>query len=169
MTPSPGAVSLAEQKLRVPPTSEGVARFWSKVEKTAGCWFWRGAIHKLGYGQCVIGSRRVVGERTCAMAHRVAYELCVGPIPDGLEIDHLCRVRNCVNPAHLETVTRAENNRRAGLVITHCPRGHEYTPENTRVRACGRCCRTCERMLARVRKDRALSLHRRTEPTQGGA
>jgi hypothetical protein len=76
--------------------------------------------------------------------HRAVYERYVGPIPPGLEIDHLCRVRNCVNPAHLEAVTRGENVRRQMAVITHCPQGHEYTTANTRVgrdrkRGCRRC------------------------------
>lgn len=71
------------------------------------------------------------------LAHRYAYELLVGPIPEGLHIDHLCRVRLCVNPAHLEAVTCHENNRRStsptavNAKKTHCPRGHEYTEENT--------------------------------------
>ena len=82
------------------------ARFWSYVEKTDGCWEWTGAKDGDGYGHLTIAGR-VVG------AHRFAYELLVGPIPEGLEIDHLCRNRACVKPADLEPVTRAENLRRA--------------------------------------------------------
>jgi len=71
-------------------------------------------------------------------AHRWAYETCVGSINDGLQIDHLCRVRECVNPDHLQPVTHAENMRRARR--THCRRGHELTPENVYwVRACKAC------------------------------
>lgn len=86
-------------------------RFEAKYVVTpGGCWRWIGTRTPEGYGQI----RVAVGE--VAYAHRVAYELLVGPIPEGLHIDHLCRVRACVNPAHLEPVTQAENNRRAASV-----------------------------------------------------
>ena len=80
-----------------------------------------------------------------ALAHRVAYELQVGPIPVGLQLDHLCRVRSCVNPAHLEPVTSAENTRRGLRAMkTHCPQGHPYAGENLLIRPTGqRRCRTC--------------------------
>lgn len=103
-----------------------------------GCWEWTGTRNYLGYGHFWNGSR-VVG------AHRWSYEYHTAPIPDGLEIDHLCRNRACVNPEHLESVTRAENNRRAAAAQTHCKWGHEYTPENTAYRAGYRKCRTCRR------------------------
>jgi hypothetical protein len=77
-------------------------RFWEKVEKGSGCWLWRGRLSGGGYGQFKVAGRE-------AMAHRYAYELLVGAIPDGREIDHLCRVRACVNPAHLEAVTHSTN------------------------------------------------------------
>jgi hypothetical protein len=97
-----------------------------------------------GYGAFMVGGRNV-------RVHRWAYETLVGPIPDGLVIDHLCRVRNCVNPDHLEPVTHRENIRRgeAGAwnrVKTHCPQGHEYTPENTRYSGTTRNCRECQRI-----------------------
>lgn len=79
------------------------------------------------------------------------YEAFVGPIPDGLQIDHLCRVRHCVNPAHLEPVTIAENVRRGAAAQTHCKYGHEYTPENTVIHHGGRECRTCNRIRSRRR------------------
>ncbi len=113
-------------------TPSATDRFWAKVNKTRTCWLWTGATTgpKHNYGHCWF-DRRYQG------AHRVSYQLLVGPIPSGLDIDHLCRVRLCVNPAHLEAVTRRENLLRGNTIIarcaavTHCPRGHEYTPENT--------------------------------------
>jgi hypothetical protein len=84
-------------------------RLWSKVDKTDGCWLFTGALNNKGYG--VIHERGKGG--TNLYAHRVSYGLLVGPIPDDLELDHLCRVTRCVNPEHLEAVTHAENMRRA--------------------------------------------------------
>ena len=86
-------------------------RFWEKVDKTATCWLWRASIRNHGYGRIKVNGR-------AEQAHRVAYELLVGPIPEGLTLDHLCRVRLCVNPAHLEPVTQKVNIRR-GLTGTH--------------------------------------------------
>lgn len=85
--------------------------------------------------------------------HRAAYEVLVGPVPEGLELDHLCRVRHCYNPSHLEPVTRLENMRRTMKNgPDHCPQGHEYTPENSYVHARGdRQCRACNRDRARRR------------------
>ena len=119
-------------------TSE--ARFWSKVDKSGDCWLWTGRLEALGYARC-----RVDGERV--YAHRYAYELEVGPIPDGMEIDHLCRVRHCVNPTHLEAVTHRENLRRSPIQVTsvnarktHCPYGHPYSNRDSRGwRECGTC------------------------------
>jgi hypothetical protein len=128
-------------------------RFWSKVAKVGeGCWLWNGAIVSSGYG-CFWSAGRAVG------AHRWSYQRIVGPIPSGLHLDHLCRVRNCVNPAHLEPVTQAENTLRGvGLAAanaskTHCPAGHEYTPENTYREGRRRRCKTCH--LDRCRRRRA--------------
>jgi hypothetical protein len=106
-----------------------------------GCWLWTAQHDRAGYAQFYLTSlRRSVG------AHRFAYELLVGPIPDGLVIDHLCRNPGCVNPGHLEPVTNAENIRRglAGRLKTHCPKGHPLDGSNVYLRRNGtRYCRRC--------------------------
>lgn len=121
-------------------------RFWDRVTAAeSGCWIWNGGQDGKGYGffQYAGHHRR---------AHRVAYELLVGTIPDGLVLDHLCRVRNCVNPAHLEPVTSRENTLRGetlpalNLAKTHCVAGHEYATDTTYVNPEGhRICRICRR------------------------
>lgn len=101
-------------------------RFWSRVDTTDPdqCWLWTGALDPAGYGRFYDGRDY--------RAHRWAYEHLVGPIPDGLELDHLCHVRNCVHPRHLEPVTGTTNKQRTRLALSsHCARGHEFTPENT--------------------------------------
>jgi hypothetical protein len=131
---------------RLPPN------FWSKVEiAETGCWTWTGA-RSVGYGHFAI-------KRRTNLAHRVAYEALVGPIGDGLTIDHLCRNPACVNPAHLEPVTMGENMRRSTAIDatkarharrTHCKHGHEFTSENTSYDSKGaRVCRECDRMKSR--------------------
>ena len=110
------------------------------------CWLWTGAKNSNGYG-----TTRVAGRST--YVHRAVYEAVVGPIPDGLEMDHLCRVRHCYNPRHLEAVTHAENNRRKPPTPprTHCPAGHRYAGTRQSGGGLGKpFCRTCnrERMAA---------------------
>lgn len=119
-------------------------RLFSKVDATGICWLWTGATNRGGYGAISKGRRE-----GAAIVHRVVWELLVGPIPEGADLDHLCRVRACCNPDHLEPVTRAVNvargSRRAGAPRrTHCKRGHAFTPENTIPNGLnGRACRTC--------------------------
>ena len=118
-------------------------RFLDKIEFTVGgCWAWRGTISRKGYGM-------FWPTAVATPAHRYSYERLIGPIPKGLQIDHLCRNRSCVNPEHLEPVTAKENQLRSPFdpaAKSHCKYGHEYTPENTQVNPRGaRVCRACHR------------------------
>lgn len=121
-------------------------RFWSsKVEFTGRCWFWLGRRDRYGYGNFRNGSRVV-------KAHRFSYEFCIGPIPEGLVLDHLCRTPSCVRPDHLEPVTNRVNVLRGNGITareaarTHCPQGHPYDGANTYIRLNGkRECRACRR------------------------
>lgn len=148
-------------------TKSLLARFVEKVDfpdDLDECWVWTGA--KSGrpgeeYGRIWAGKRSPNGHPSPTPAHRVSYELFVAPIPDGLEIDHLCRVHLCVNPRHLEPVTYEENQRRGQSPManqarqTHCKRGHEFTPENTYVWGSYRRCRRCNsEAQAAIRKAR---------------
>lgn len=157
-------------------------RFWAKVNKQGGvppkpyrweesmgeCWLWLDKISEFtdGYGVMLInesawgvGYFYATGEpgpqsvAKARKAHRVSWRIKHGRWPT-LYLDHLCRVRECVNPEHLEEVTHAENVRRSPLVNkTHCPRGHEYTPENSYFipSTGGKMCRTCERARSKTR------------------
>ena len=133
-------------------------RFWAKVEKTETCWLWTACKHRAGYGFFRVGGRNLY-------AHRWAYELLVGQIPPDLELDHLCRVPACVNPAHLEAVTPRVNTLRGlgpaalNSQKTHCPQGHPYDTENTFLRTSGRrLCRTCHRARTRAWQARRKNL-----------
>lgn len=134
-------------------TDVEAARFWSKVRKSDGCWLWTAATQSRGYGSVGIDGR-------VYSAHRIAYLTLVGPIPDGLTINHICGVKRCVRPDHLEAVTYAENNQHAhdtGLAAPSplsqtnaakiaCPAGHFYSDANTYTNPKGhRQCRTCKR------------------------
>lgn len=123
----------------------------SKVVEAPGpldtpCWLWTGGLRPNGYG-------RVSWDNKGVGVHRLVYEYFKGPIPEGLQTDHLCRIRHCVNPDHLEAVTPQTNVRRSESVCainakkTHCPLGHPYTPENTHIDKHGkRNCKTCARL-----------------------
>lgn len=136
-----------------------IQRFLAKIRFSQdGCWIWNASIKPNGYGQFQMGRKTDVGNRSSDPAHRVSYSFFVGEIPEGLQIDHLCRVPLCVNPSHLEVVTQRENILRGESISaqyareTHCKRGHEKTPENTLYYK-GRPvqCKLCRRITARIR------------------
>lgn len=123
-------------------------RFSAKVDQRDPdeCWPWKGALHH-GYGRLMVGSRSD-NSRHLEQAHRISFVLNVGPIPEGKEIDHLCRNKSCVNPAHLEAVTHAANIRRAhGTHDEMCKHGHnEWRRSATEKRSV---CLACARLKAR--------------------
>ena len=145
-------------------------RFWSKVDKNGPmpigrqelgpCWVWTAALSK-GYGRFWIGSRP---DRVCKQAHRLAYEQIVAHVPEWLDLDHLCRNRCCVNPSHLEPVTRSINLKRGNaghlartqqLAKTHCPQGHPYSGDNLIINNRGaRICRKCRSGIDRRYRER---------------
>jgi hypothetical protein len=118
-----------------------------KVNDITGCWEWHGYIHPGGYGH--------FSDKHKFTAHRWSYEYFISKIPDNLQLDHLCRVRHCVNPNHLEAVTQKENILRGntglltGILMkskTHCPQNHEYSYDNTYIFPNGkRKCKECAR------------------------
>jgi hypothetical protein len=111
-------------------TDRQLNNFWAKVNKTDTCWLWTGAKDYDGYGKFTFS-------KTHKMAHRLSLELFLGSIEKNLQVDHLCRVRHCVNPAHLEAVTPRVNTLRSNApsaknaVKTECLNGHPFTEENT--------------------------------------
>lgn len=137
-----------------------------RVNPETACWEWQAAKNHSGYGVC--RPVKPGHEGWAALAHRVVYELLVRTIPEGLVLDHLCSVPHCVNPAHLEPVTRSENNKRAGLGKrqSHCHRGHPLEGANLGILSDGeRYCRACARENARnyywtVERVRSSSIER---------
>ena len=127
------------------------------------CWLCDLSVNGGGYARV----RWPTGRDNKRVVHAVVYELLVGPVPVGLELDHLCRVPNCVRPSHLEPVTKRENTKRstAGAATamrerakTHCPKGHEYSEANTWVNRRGwRACRRCHADRERARQTRATT------------
>ena len=133
--------------MRGRPPTPAPERFWPKVDKSGDCWVWLAGKDSHGYGVFSIPSKSVG-------AHKFAYELLVDKVPKGMELDHLCRNRGCVNPKHMEVVTARTNTLRGeGITAywarrTHCLHGHKYTPKNTYTapnKPNARFCRTCRR------------------------
>lgn len=155
-------MNVDQRTLSVPPSDVFPdPRFASRVEiDHSGCWHYTGALSTWGYG------RYRTNGRWC-MAHRYAYELAIGPIPDGYQVDHLCHSRRttycakgvqclhrrCINPFHLEPVTSAENSHREIAVRTHCKNGHPYVEENIAHTAKSRFCLICQRESVRRRDE----------------
>ncbi len=130
--------------------------FFSRVNKSGpnGCWLWTGPKNKDGYGNHSENHKVV-------KAHRWSYEYHKTPIPEGMQIDHICRNRACVNPDHMEVVTKKENTLRslAPTAInarkTHCYKGHPFTKENTWISPEGwRYCKICKREQDRIKRER---------------
>jgi hypothetical protein len=141
-------------------------RIADKIDASGPCWLWTASLTQ-GYGQAYLGGKH--------KAHRLVWELLVGPVPDGLELDHLCLVKHCVNPDHLEPVTHAENVRR-GLARKgwppYCPKGHPYDRANTMLRLSGpkvgtRLCRECQRASSERYRRRMRSTDRRQRRIAG--
>lgn len=143
---------IQRRRTEAPPQDHGERSFTAKINKAGQisahradlgpCWIWKGAPNKKGYGRFTVNGRRY-------LAHRYAHLLWIGALVDGMEIDHLCRNTRCVNPQHLEQVTPEEHARRTDQGAyqrskTHCPAGHAYTPENTRMEGNRRHCRSCD-------------------------
>lgn len=130
------------------------ARFWAKVDKTDTCWLWTGAKTKDGYSSFYVGERTDYG-------HRFAYELLLGPIPSTLQLDHVCRVRHCVRPDHLEAVTQKENLLRGSsdpainARKSVCPNGHPYDAVTKGRRYCRTCINAKNRMAYHSRATKA--------------
>ena len=143
-----------------------IDRLCEKIVQDAstGCWLWIGSIVNAGYG-----STWDLPKQRSREAHTVSYEAFIGPVPDNLTLDHLCRIRRCVNPTHLEPVTNVENVMRGegfGAVNSRkvvCSRGHPYNEENTYHWRGQRCCRSCHAIneLKRWRRLNPTKPHRK--------
>lgn len=150
-----GVSGILLKPLAVPNSSDALSKIAQRSLKVGACLVRQGATNGNGYGRIWHGGKRYY-------THRLAYESAKGPIPPKFDIDHLCRNHSCCNPEHLEAVTRRENAIRGigpsllksrMAAVTHCPKGHQYTSENTMIRDRGkytaRACRECHRAAFR--------------------
>lgn len=145
-------------------------RFWVKVDKTGCCWRWTASLDAGEHGQFNLGTT-ADGKKLIRRAHRISYTWLVGPIPDGLVLDHLCRHRECVNPKHLQPVTHWENIMRGvgpspvNAAKPKCKYDHEFTPENTWInpKTGWRQCRTCFRRRGDEVRAKRLAHHGTTK------
>lgn len=150
-------------KKRNPKFMDETERFYLYVDKNgplhpifqSRCWLWTGAKIKGGYA---IFRRSVANDplSTKVLVHRFAFQMRYGAIPDGMEVDHMCRVRNCVNPHHLDVVTPTENKQRAGLFNRkdHCGYGHPMVDSNIYISGRQRSCKTCNFRRTAERRER---------------
>ena len=164
-----------------------IERILARVDRSNpdACWLWPGALYGNGYGHVAWQENR---EQHHLLVHRVMYEALVGPIPGGLDLDHRCHDpavcivpaascphRRCCNPSHLRPSTRRSNLARGGgpiaahIAVTHCPYGHEYTPENTRVYRGRRHCRACNPLHNRTAAERRKQRQAAAESQSGSA
>ena len=149
-----GVVMIDDVELSALPT-----RFRDKIfiEPNSGCWLWMGQMFRNGYGKQKTLVRENGYPRRWLLVHRFVYEYFRGPIPSELQIDHLCRIRGCCNPSHLEAVSAKVNTRRGPRAsVTHCRYGHPYDQKNTYVnrtkRGDMRLCRECHRLQEAARR-----------------
>lgn len=161
-----------QDSTRHPVTTQLLIRLFSRIEisttlfyEGSACWEWVGCLTKGGYASIYYDHPERNKKLNNYGGHRMSYELFVGQIPPTFEVDHLCRVRHCVNPAHLEAVTRQENNRRStsftavNAAKTHCLRGHLLTGDNLieRLGVKGkpmRNCRECQRIKGKIQSQK---------------
>lgn len=150
---TPGRIGFAD-RTGVPSDQKWIARFWRKVAVAANsdCWTWCAGKNGNGYGQFFLDGQN-------RLSHRISLNLFGVQIADGLVVDHICRNRSCVNPAHLRVVDRRTNalenssaNAYFNTLKTHCPKGHPYSGENLIVWRNKRMCRTCRREYQRIRR-----------------
>ncbi|KKN67778.1 hypothetical protein LCGC14_0458110 [marine sediment metagenome] len=139
------------------PAIDPSIRFWGRVGQSyLGCWLWQGYIRPDGYGEFAVSHRKSMP------AHVFSYTDTYGPLPEGLELDHLCRVHSCVRPDHLEAVTHQTNTLRGvgpaaqNAKKIHCPQGHPYDASNTSIYKNRRRCRECNR-IREYRRNHDLS------------
>lgn len=160
---------LADRGRYPTPVLERLRAAYVEDEET-GCWVWQLSTNGRGYGRLWIGSR-VDGTRRHVNAHRFAYELMVGPVPDGLHLDHLCRNRSCINPDHLEPVTQRENVLRGDAPAAHqarqveCKAGHPLSGDNLYVNKGKRYCRECNKRRSAEYRRRKSALEDYTQTT----